>query len=338
MFQALCLQLLFLRIVGHRIQDAQKELDHGLPGALYGIMTTNLPTYQEKVRAQLQTWAGHLPGKGRLVVVSGTGQGMPIDLGSVMFVTPCSDDFSGVTCKEERLLRLAHARQPDWFVILGEDNYVDVARLESHLKTLDTSIPKVYGTLGCEMDKHICPEAADQPSICGGGGYMLNRAAINKIMKSDRNALRDEYARGSGLQGDLMTTCILRRRGIDIAHLPGLISGRVVKEQGLRNLAATSPYTYHYLTPEAMRWLHALRMGSPANEIDTLGQKAFVHGCCCWLDTKGERECQQLHASASSLLSVWSAERTKAAEVLWEELRISHIDSLQRSRSRNGST
>eukprot|EP00928_Gymnodinium_smaydae_P043051 TRINITY_DN28931_c0_g1_i1.p1 TRINITY_DN28931_c0_g1~~TRINITY_DN28931_c0_g1_i1.p1 ORF type:complete len:346 (-),score=29.90 TRINITY_DN28931_c0_g1_i1:165-1202(-) len=342
MFRTICFALLCLQVawchLGRRIHHSWANAGPGVSGTLYGIMTTNLPMYQDKLRAQLQTWASHLPNDGRLVVVSGAGHGVPLDLEGATFLTSCNDDYSGVTCKEERLLELAYERQPDWFVILGEDNYVDVARLEKRLETLDTSVPKVYGILGCEMNRKFCPEAADRKSICGGGGYMLNRAAINEIMKGGRDALRDEYARGSGLQGDLTTTCILRRRDIDVVNLPGLVGARVMNKRNLKKLAASSPLTYHYLTPAAMRWLHALRSGSPTDEVDTLEQQAFNRGCCCWYDLQSKQKCQERYASAYSFLSTPGIAHTMAAEVMWEALRISYIDSVHRARVLNATS
>lgn len=305
---------------------------------VYGVMTTNLPAYTEKVRAQLDTWAAGLPAAGKYFAVSGSGNEfghqVPAQLLEGVQVSTCSDLYVGVTCKEERILEIGFARGAEWLVVLGEDNYVDTAKLENTLAGLVTEKPKVLGMVACEMQADFCPEAVGQKSLCGGAGYILNRAAVAKLMSGGQDSLRSEYDHARGHQGDLTTSCALRRRGIEMANLPGLIGGRLMEESKWKVLVNSAPLTYHYVTPEVMHWIHAVRGGSPISETVSKERIAFDGGCCCWFKPKDEHECQaQVAASGHddrfSFLSTAHNRRSfqtiDVSHSLWNELEASYI-------------
>eukprot|EP00929_Paragymnodinium_shiwhaense_P002757 TRINITY_DN103041_c0_g1_i1.p2 TRINITY_DN103041_c0_g1~~TRINITY_DN103041_c0_g1_i1.p2 ORF type:complete len:321 (+),score=92.61 TRINITY_DN103041_c0_g1_i1:89-1051(+) len=258
---------------------------------LYGIMTNNRPEYQAKLQAQLDTWAADALASKRFVAVTGIGSDLPTDMDQKgIYMSTCDDRYKGVTCKEERLMEIGFAKGADWLVILGEDNYVDTKGLENRLAFAKSDEPTVLGLVGDRTDTQFCPEMSQQ--LFGGGGYALNKAALHKLLNSGQEELRSEYASGSGLQGDTVTSCALTRRGISFADLPGMVGARIMTEKSLLALTKKGPFTYHYLTPDAMRWLHATLQQRSEDEVHGLEQRAFVNGCCCASTAKEQKACE----------------------------------------------
>lgn len=258
---------------------------------LYGVMTNNKPEYREKLIAQLDTWAAGLPDQGRFFALTGTGgdtEGI-----SGLIVSSCSDGYNGIPCKEEQLIENGYKRGAEWLAILGEDNYVDTALFEKSLAARRSDSPVALGLLGCKTDPKFCPEAADKPSLCGGGGYVLNRAALAALLEPGADALRSDYDQGVGHQGDLITSCMLHRRGIDIAELSGLVGYRETHEKALMQLVQEGPLTLHYMTPWTMRWVHAQLIKKPDIEVKALEMEAFENGCCCWASESQKKQCEK---------------------------------------------
>jgi hypothetical protein len=261
---------------------AQRAFDSDAAGVgvLYAVMTNNKPQYQEKLKAQLDTWAADPLAQGRFVAVTGVSvdHPPPADVPG-LFLSTCDDAYRGVPCKEERLMEIGASKGAEWLVILGEDNYVDTKALEQRLAYAKSSTPTVLGLVGERQNTEFCPEASEQ--LFGGGGYALNKAALGVLLSKGQDALREEYGSDTGLQGDLATSCALVRRGVSLTELPGLVGVRITAKQSLQALMQKKPFTYHYMTPGAMRWVHAQVHQRSAEELLALEQTAFTNGCCC---------------------------------------------------------
>eukprot|EP00927_Polykrikos_kofoidii_P005195 TRINITY_DN12073_c0_g2_i1.p1 TRINITY_DN12073_c0_g2~~TRINITY_DN12073_c0_g2_i1.p1 ORF type:complete len:375 (+),score=32.94 TRINITY_DN12073_c0_g2_i1:57-1181(+) len=292
---------------------------------VYGVMTTHDRPYRDKLQAQLDTWAARLPKDGRWFAVIGKGRLSPKQkaMGKSLVHSLCEDNFKGIACKEGRIVEKGYESGADWLFIVGEDNYVNTNELEKRLMSHSTTAPKqpvVLGIMGCEMDSKLCPDASGMPSICGGGGYALNRPALEAFMSIGSAKLRSEYLKGSGLQGDMNTACVARRRSVDLVEMAGLVGARIMDLRQLNDLILHEPLTYHYMTPQTMRWLHAKLNNPKSHKLAELESKAFEGGCCCWCDRETHEECLASRSHPSL-----TAQFAKLNVDFWHALRDEYI-------------
>lgn len=275
-----------------------RQRDAATVKVLYAVMTNNRPDYKQKIQAQLDTWAAGPSSDGRFVAVTGIGNGQPLDSPYVN-VSACPDSWEGVTCKEERIMEIGYANGVDWLMVLGEDNYVDTLSLEQQLTHAKTSEPMVLGMIGKNSNlKTFCPQFPKQ--LFGGGGYALNKAALQKLFSDGQEVVRAEYKGSSWVRyGDLVTSCALQRRGIALTKMRGLVPSLIMAEHQLEALIKKKPLTYHYMTPESMRWVHAMLMRKSATEIEALKSAAFLEGCCCSRSEQEWQHCFQYEQSVA---------------------------------------
>mmetsp|Transcript_17494 Transcript_17494/g.55071 ORF Transcript_17494/g.55071 Transcript_17494/m.55071 type:complete len:369 (+) Transcript_17494:96-1202(+) len=295
-----------------------------VPGVLYGVMTNGLPKYQAKLAAQLQTWAAGVSRSGRFFSVAGRGAGAVAGAGLIV-EDRCPDDASGIACKEERLVEEGYTRGAQWLVILGEDNWVDTVRMEEALRNHSTgrrgAAPTALGIVGCGKGLSYCPEVTEFGGFCGGGGYAINRAALQALMKGGQDALRKEYADMAGVPGDIASSCALRQRGVQLMSMPSLEGNRIEKLTEFRNVLKMSPITLHYCTPDVMRWVQASVQGLPESEVQAREVAAFDGGCCCsWQPPDFTRCKQEVHSSPSQLQVQGSL-----PPLTWDDLRDTYI-------------
>jgi len=265
---------------------------------VYGVMTNGSPEYREKLAAQVETWAAGLARQGRFFSVAGRGSERLAAAGLVV-QERCPDDKTGLACKEERLLEEGFRRGARWLVILGEDNYVDTARMEEALRNSSAgrqgAAPSVLGILGCGKGLGYCDEVDQLGGLCGGGGYALNRAALEVLMQDGKVSLRQEYREDKGEPGDMASSCAFRERGIQLVALNGLMGNRIMKEGDFESALKTRPITVHYCTPNVMRWVHASLQGASKQEVSVLQAVAFDGGCCCAWQDEDLQKCKNEH-------------------------------------------
>lgn len=286
------------------LRHSEAKLEAGGPRAsvVYGVMTNGLPEYREKLASQVETWAAGPLEERRFFAVAGKGAPASPAAGLIIDES-CPDDRQGLVCKEERLIEEGYDRATDWFVILGEDNYVDTERLERVLGSRTASTPVVLGITGCgKQTTSTCHDVHELGGICGGGGYALSRAALEVLMADGRDALRREYKAYWGHPGDMASSCAFREKGIPLEQLQGLMGNRVQKLDTFKHIVGGSPLTLHYCTPNVMRWVHALVQRKPEAEVEVLQAAAFDGGCCCsWQDYELEACKQEAHEAAAQL-------------------------------------
>jgi hypothetical protein len=256
-------------------------------------MGTATPERLRLIQSQLETWAAPAFADGRYVAIVGRHSAdIPAQLDSILMRSNCSDiGGAGVPCKEFELEREAHARQADWTVIVGEDNYVNTNLLETRLAEYDSqheaddTLPVVLGVTNCLLTS--CPELPNHLSLCGGGGAIMNRAALQTLFRDGAQSLQAEYFGMSGKAGgDAIMSCALQKRGGKLVEWRSnaLILERLMQRQRLEYAISTKPAILHYMTtPAVMRWVHRTMHGKKADP-----EEAFSDDCCCWLHSKEE--------------------------------------------------
>jgi len=280
------------------------------PKILYGVMTTNEESHRAQVLAQVETWGAEPFQQGRYFATASSEFGQANSTNDVvrkiLHRVSCPDDHSGVVCKEAHTLEVGFRHSPDWLVRVDDDNYVDTGLLESALSSLpgeDLKKPIVMAiSLGCGKGLPImksagCPKVAESGGICGGGGYALNMAALTLIQKLGWAHVLQEYEsiRRSGIgYGDMVTTCVLNKiPGMEVRQLyGGAAANRVTTVKAWQYYVGQRPLTYHHMTPELTRWLHAKVQNTAQDKVRALEAKAFDRGCCCWTDEAMKEECQ----------------------------------------------
>jgi len=171
-------------------------------------------------------------------------------------------------------------READWLVILGEDVYMNTSWLEdtliNHRGAAAGSQLVALGNLVCgrdlekiTKDKGFCPEVEKDGGICGGGGYAINRAALEVLMKEGTETLRGQYNNGP-TPGDMATSCFLRQRRVELQQIQGLDSTFPPKTlpDYEQRISSGGMFTYRCVTPDVMRWLDAIVKHEPVMHVE----------------------------------------------------------------------
>jgi len=277
-----------------RVRREAREPRAMNPKVLYAVMTTNSNISQAKVRAQIETWAARPIEQGRYFVTTGYKAGPVQQLApDVLHEVSCDDQYGGVPCKEAHMLDVAFNRSAEWVVRLDDDHYADTELIEKTLGSLkpeDRQGPVVlalaYGCgTGSPAAKEYCPELAKVGGICGGGGYALNLAALSRFQSVGWHQMLKEYQalKNKLTYGDMVTSCVMLRRGMKLGHMNGgSAANGAVTIQNWEDIVKNKVLTYHHVTADLMRWIHAKLEGKPKDGVTAAEAKAFdTNGCCC---------------------------------------------------------
>lgn len=226
---------------------------------VYGIFTSGIAAYHDKLLAQLETWAGPPADEGRFFAVG------PKDMPQVwlkkelVMSSPCGDTMQTISCKEASIIAEGASRNASWMAIFGEDNYVDTKQVEAFLADKEPDEPVVYGCLGCGKGLycHDNSEFEQHGGLCGGCGYFISRGALKKL--SSLGVSMHELYDSSTWPNDVSTSCWIRRLGVPLVGLEkGLWGWGPASLRELRQLAQQGFLVTHYQTAQAMRWMHAM--------------------------------------------------------------------------------
>jgi hypothetical protein len=160
------------------------------------------------------------------------------------YVTPCSDTHPGGACKDAYALVLAYLADVDWVVLVGDDNYVVTDNLAEVLSGTNASEPMVLGIKGCGK----CMAGG----LCGGGGQIFSRGALERFMSGGTRAFLDEaaaQAEASGMWGDVVNCREASKHGVPVRSLPGLhgwAQNSSLLESSVRS-ENPRPLTFHYV-------------------------------------------------------------------------------------------
>lgn len=251
---------------------------------LYVIRTWH-KNYDTRVPSIMKTWASTLD-RSSLLLVGDVDLQNPI----VHAATGCSSDHHvGLTCKTGHSLALAAdmiGNHP-WAFLIDDDVYVNTSHLENVLKKEDPSKLVAFGIPGCgtpHCDDH-------EGGFCGGGGYALSRAALKALVdkptaREFHNELLDMtkvFYPGETPWDDITTTCLMKRRGIEIKKMDGLYGWRLPDSsqaapdgnlspnyKGAIHSLNPAPLTFHYITPEEMYTIHSQFMKSEREKLSLL--------------------------------------------------------------------
>eukprot|EP00435_Cladocopium_sp_Y103_P007887 s3988_g2.t1 len=220
---------------------------------LYSIQTSARGL--ESVRAAVETWAADLR-PGQLQVIGMDRPEEPgFDDGITWLKSSCEDSHEGGACKDFTALTAAFDKGADWVILLGSDNYAVARNIEAVLAERNSATPEVLGIKGCGECK--------AGGLCGGGGQIFSRAALQRMLSNGRESYMNESlaeAVSDGMWGDVSNCRVAFSHGVPVLDLPGL-HGWHLEEAKLREaVRATNPLplTFHYLKVDEIRKLHAL--------------------------------------------------------------------------------
>jgi len=216
-----------LRLVESEIPETE------VPKIVYAVLANRNEKYVKILETHFDTWAGQAVSEGRYFATVGEG---PIILQqkhqSALKETSCDDGYQGLACKEFVNLEEGLKRKADWLVIIEEDKYVNTSAVEKGLAELTEkykTLPIAMGVTGCALWE--CPELPDKAergSICGGGGFILNRAALLLLFKDGSESLRTEYLKKAGSPNDVITACALQKRGGELVNSYDVLDGKFI--------------------------------------------------------------------------------------------------------------
>jgi len=195
------------------------------------------------------------------------------------------DHWEGLNCKTATSFALAKAMigNHSWAMFLDDDTYVHTQNLERELWKRDPSKPIALGHAGC--GRGHCHDK--RGGFCGGGGYVLSKAALNVLVdKANVKDFRDEFM--SRVKefwpeedpcDDVVSTCLMKQRGIEILPLMGLYIWRLRDRRmatSFKKLShlyysaihspSTAPLSFHYITPSEMPLIHMEVLQASRNE------------------------------------------------------------------------
>eukprot|EP00438_Fugacium_kawagutii_P004311 Skav229419 [mRNA] locus=scaffold2297:191838:192815:+ [translate_table: standard] len=235
---------------------------------LYSIQAAGYDV--EAVDAALDTWAAHLrPGQLQVVGMKQPEMRKALPAGITWHQTDCPDSHAGGACKDFNALANAWEKGADWVVLLGSDNYAAVSNIEAVLAQHSSSKPQVLGIRGCGN--------CSGGGLCGGGGQIFNHAALEQMMKMGRETyIKESFAEANrcGMWGDVSNCRVAFSRGVSVTDLPGLHAWHLDHQQLRVALRSKEPLplTFHYLTADEMKKLHALIVLHPDSILQTVPQ------------------------------------------------------------------
>lgn len=253
---------------------------------VYGVFTSPLPKYAQQMQAVIDTWANDVPPQKLLVVgVNGTAPGVTYKQAPM-----CPDGHvtnPGISCKEATLLTTGYKLGADWVVVVGSDNYVFPRNFEERLAREDANKAQILAIWGCGGGAY-CED--HKSGLCGGGGYAISRAALDKMVGDGKDASRKFIQESmqtastvGGYWSDQVTSCIARRRGVKEVDLTGLYGWKVCPRGAMvcafdeaaykDKITSTNPktLTFHYIDPKDMRTIHKMKndlLGSSRKATD----------------------------------------------------------------------
>jgi len=271
-----------MAVLGHTVSEVSEKWTGKV---VYAIFTSAIPRYHESLLTQLDTWAARPAAQGRYVAVGG--DNYPDDWQSKNVLrSECRDDMAGISCKEATLLSEGAARGADWLYIIGEDNYVNTKNVEKWLEDKDPDSAVAYGIVGCGRGL-FCQDVAAYNAhggFCGGGGYIISRAALQSLLANGAPALHEIYD-ATSWPNDMTTSCQLRRHGVRLETAEDMLGWPVFGIAEYERIARSGFLSAHYLRPDVMRWFHAEVEGAAESVKKQLEDKAFDHGCAVGMRT-----------------------------------------------------
>jgi len=235
---------------------------------IFYVVRTCEAVRHERIPSILDTWAG--PVKESLLMVSEKGLEEP----KIYAADGCSSDhLKGLACKTGYALALAAKMIGDhsWVMLLDDDVYVNTSNLEKELQKHDADASQLValGIPGCGS-----PHCNDQKGgFCGGGGYAISKPALKAFVGgvdpiefgAEMLECRKRVWPEDNPFDDIVSTCLMKERGVEVKELKGLYGWRLEKkgEEPSEKIMSSeykfaihedeiSPLTFHYIKPAEM--------------------------------------------------------------------------------------
>jgi len=276
-----------MAVKGHTVSKVSESWTGNV---VYAIFTSAIPKYHEALLSQLETWAARPAAQGRYVAVGGNNYPEEWQ-GRNVLKSECEDGMRSISCKEATLLAEGAARGADWMYIIGEDNYVNTRNVEKFLSDKDPNAAVAYGGVGCGKGVFCRDVEAYEEGggFCGGQGYIISRAALERLVANGAPALHAIYDE-SPWPNDMTTSCQLRKHEVSLENGRSMYGNPFWKITDFRGMAHSDFLCSHYMSPQMMRWMHAEVEGAPDSVKGPLEEKAFDNGCAigmnkqCWAE------------------------------------------------------
>lgn len=161
-----------------------------------GVMTAKKYLGTRAVAAY-QTWAGSIPGKVEFYSSSGSGS-VPVPVPLPVISLDGVDDSYPPQKKSFMMLKYIHDHyldQYEWFMRADDDAYIRGEKLESFLRSLNSSKPHYIGQTGLGMAEEVGRLALEPgENFCmGGPGMIFSREVLRRMVPYISTCLREMY-------------------------------------------------------------------------------------------------------------------------------------------------
>lgn len=166
----------------------------------------------------LEAWGNEV--RKHLFIIAGKNGNANYTKLGVEEVPQCAEDHEmGLVCKEATQLKMGSVRKLEWLFVGDDDLYVHTKNLARALQSYDSSKRQILGIPGC-----------GDYGLCGGGGYAISRAALDKFISGDPERFVSNFMdigeswvrEGKYPWSDQITAKLSKMYGIEIRNLPGL--------------------------------------------------------------------------------------------------------------------
>lgn len=249
---------------GHVKQSLTPKINRKPTKVVYSIGSGG--ALNDKLEACLTTWAADLSQDQLQIIGSKPKDERQAKLAQWDEASDCGDSHDAGACKDSVGLANAYEKGADWVMLVGTDNYVMPENVESVLSSYNSSQPMVLGIKGCGD----CPAGG----LCGGGGQVISRGALQKFMARGRAAFLQEEAqeaKACGMWGDVSNCRVAAMHDVPVNSLLGLRgwADEISDIRGHMQATEPVPLTWHYVDPDKMQQIHKLKLKHPLEALQT---------------------------------------------------------------------
>lgn len=268
---------------------AAKAIEETTSDQVLFVVVSDSMFYNTRIKWIMETWGQDVP-DGALMVVADVKTNVHVPVRLVE--TDCArGSHDAGCCKYGHAVyaaseRLAEEQSFEWFYFADDDVYVRPDAMKKQLaKRRITKWPIAKGLLGCAND--VCD------GICGGGGFLLNRKGLLKMVDGEtRTSFVQKYMDSCtrcSHWGDLAVSMMIKDRKIKLENMKGLHPWRLDHPSFLAELKGVRPpFTLHYQAHQGN--LHFLyKLFSPSPAADAARQSGPQYGLCAELE--GRESC-----------------------------------------------